>query len=85
MRSGFPDRSVIYDANSIYRDSPRKVMVTQRGCPMMCTFCFHHAWKEKVYNAKNSEYVRKRSVDHVIAEASGHQVQVPPRLRALRG
>ncbi|MCB9911198.1 MAG: B12-binding domain-containing radical SAM protein [Planctomycetes bacterium] len=66
---GFPDRSVIYEANDIYRDSPRKVIVSQRGCPMMCTFCFHHAWKEKVYKAKNSEYVRKRSVDHVIAEA----------------
>lgn len=66
---GFPDRSLVYDAQSIYRDSGRKVIATQRGCPMLCSFCFHHAWKKKVYGAKNSEYVRKRSVDHVIAEA----------------
>ncbi len=66
---GIPDRSLIYDAQTVYRDSPRKVMVSQRGCPMMCTFCFHHAWKEKVYNVKNSEYVRKRSVSHIIEEA----------------
>jgi anaerobic magnesium-protoporphyrin IX monomethyl ester cyclase len=44
------------------------VFVTQRGCPMPCSFCFHHAWKKKVYNVRNSEYVRKRSVGHVIDE-----------------
>ncbi|MBL8802929.1 MAG: B12-binding domain-containing radical SAM protein [Planctomycetes bacterium] len=65
---GFPDRSLIYDAQALYRNSPRKVFLTQRGCPMLCTFCFHHAWKNKIYKAKNSEYVRKRSVGHVIAE-----------------
>jgi len=65
---GFPDRSLIYDAQPLYRNSPRKVVLTQRGCPMLCSFCFHHAWKSKVYGAKNSEYVRKRSVSHVIAE-----------------
>jgi radical SAM superfamily enzyme YgiQ (UPF0313 family) len=65
---GFPDRSVIYDAGAIYRDSDRKVFVTQRGCPMNCSFCFHHALKKKVYASTNAKYVRKRSVDHVIAE-----------------
>ena len=65
---GFPDRDVIYEAGAIYRNTDRKVFVTQRGCPMPCSFCFHHAWKKKVYNARNSEYVRKRSVGHVIAE-----------------
>jgi radical SAM superfamily enzyme YgiQ (UPF0313 family) len=65
---GFPDRSIIYDAGAIYRNSDRKVFVTQRGCPMNCSFCFHHAWKKKVYNVRNKEYTRKRSVSHVIAE-----------------
>ncbi len=65
---GFPDRDVIYEAGDIYRNSDRKVFVTQRGCPMNCSFCFHHAWKKKVYNANNKEYTRKRSVDHVLAE-----------------
>jgi radical SAM superfamily enzyme YgiQ (UPF0313 family) len=65
---GFPDRDLLYDAQPLYRKSSRKVVLTQRGCPMLCSFCFHHAWKNKVYGAKNSEYVRKRSVDHVIAE-----------------
>ena len=35
---------------------------------MPCSFCFHHAMKKKVYNARNSAYVRKRSVSHVIDE-----------------
>jgi anaerobic magnesium-protoporphyrin IX monomethyl ester cyclase len=65
---GFPDREVIYDAAPIYRDTDRKVFVTQRGCPMNCSFCFHHAWKKKIYGVNNKEYTRKRSVDHVIAE-----------------
>jgi anaerobic magnesium-protoporphyrin IX monomethyl ester cyclase len=64
---GFPDRTVLYDAAPLYANSPRKVVVTQRGCPMMCSFCFHHAWK-RVYGATNKQYVRKRSVSHVIAE-----------------
>ena len=65
---GFPDRDIIYEAGDIYANSDRKVFVTQRGCPMNCSFCFHHAWKKKVYGAKNKEYTRKRSVSHVIAE-----------------
>jgi len=65
---GFPDRDVIYEAGDIYGNSDRKVFVTQRGCPMNCSFCFHHAWKKKVYDVRNKEYTRKRTVDHVIAE-----------------
>ena len=65
---GFPDRDIIYEAGDIYRNSDRKVFVTQRGCPMDCSFCFHHAWKRKVYGANNKEYTRKRSVGHVIDE-----------------
>src|SRR5688572_29732591 len=65
---GFPDRAIVYEFGDIYRDSDRKVFVTQRGCPMNCSFCFHHAWKKKVYGANNKEYTRKRSVDHVLAE-----------------
>ncbi len=66
---GFCDRALVYDASHFYRDSERKVIKTDRGCPMNCSFCFHHAWKKKVYNVTNNEYVRRRSVDHVIAEA----------------
>jgi radical SAM superfamily enzyme YgiQ (UPF0313 family) len=74
---GFPDRDIVYEAGAIYRNSDRKVFVTQRGCPMPCSFCFHHAWKKKVYNARNSEYVRKRSVSHVIDEINDVRKRYP--------
>ena len=74
---GFPDRDLVYEAGEIYRSSDRKVFVTQRGCPMNCSFCFHHAWKKKVYDAKNKEYTRKRSVDHVIAEIQAVRAKYP--------
>lgn len=65
---GFPDREVVYEAAAIYRNSDRKVFVSQRGCPMNCSFCFHHAWKKKIYDANNKQYTRKRSVSHLLAE-----------------
>lgn len=65
---GFPDREVVYEAGAIYRDTDRKVFVSQRGCPMPCSFCFHHAMKKKIYNSRNSEYVRKRTVTHLLEE-----------------
>jgi anaerobic magnesium-protoporphyrin IX monomethyl ester cyclase len=65
---GFPDREVVYDAGAIYRESDRKVFVSQRGCPMPCSFCFHHAMKKKIYSSRNSEYVRKRTVGHLLDE-----------------
>jgi radical SAM superfamily enzyme YgiQ (UPF0313 family) len=65
---GFPDRDAIYEAGAIYRDCERKIFLTQRGCLYNCSFCFHHAWRDKLYHAKPRQYLRKRSVDQVIAE-----------------
>ncbi|MCY3001952.1 MAG: radical SAM protein [Planctomycetota bacterium] len=78
---GQPDRDVVYDAAPVYRDCDRKVFVTQRGCPMNCSFCFHHAWKKKVYSANNKEYTRKRSVDHILEEIK--QVRAKYNLKFL--
>jgi radical SAM superfamily enzyme YgiQ (UPF0313 family) len=74
---GFCDRSLVYDAADFYRSSERKVIKTDRGCPMNCSFCFHHAWKKKVYGVTNNEYVRRRSVSHVIEEAQRMKAEYP--------
>jgi radical SAM superfamily enzyme YgiQ (UPF0313 family) len=74
---GFCDRSLVYDAADFYRNSERKVIKTDRGCPMNCSFCFHHAWKKKVYGVTNNEYVRRRSVSHVIEEALRMKAEYP--------
>jgi radical SAM superfamily enzyme YgiQ (UPF0313 family) len=65
---GFPDRETMYRAGALYRDCERKIVLTQRGCLYNCSFCFHHAWRDKVYQAKRTTYLRKRSVEHVLAE-----------------
>jgi radical SAM superfamily enzyme YgiQ (UPF0313 family) len=42
------------------------LMISQRGCPFKCTYCVHHLQRSK---HPNERYLRRRSVDHVIAEA----------------
>jgi radical SAM superfamily enzyme YgiQ (UPF0313 family) len=65
---GFPDREPLYQAGALYRESERKIFLTQRGCLYSCSFCFHHAWRDKLYHAKAREYLRKRTVSHVLEE-----------------
>ncbi len=77
---GFPDREVIYDAAPLYRDSHRKVFVSMRGCPMDCSFCFHHSWRKKLYGTNKVEYVRKRSVSHIIEEVKQVRAKYPLRM-----
>jgi len=42
------------------------VVMTSRGCPYQCTYCFNHAYRE-LYRGKG-RMVRRRSVGHVIQE-----------------
>lgn len=65
---GHPLRDPLYEAGPLYRECERKIFLTQRGCLYNCSFCFHHAWRDKVYKAKPREYLRKRTVADVIAE-----------------
>ena len=76
---GYPDRDLVYDAGEIYRNSDRKVFVSQRGCPMPCSFCCHHAMKKKIYNARNGEYVRKRTV--TLRTGEGYTAPGPRKLK----
>ncbi len=76
---GFPDRAPLYEAGACYRDSDRKIFLTQRGCLYSCSFCFHHAWRDKVYKTKGREYLRKRSVEHVLAEIEDVRSRWPLR------
>ena len=60
-----PDREY-YLRYKIIRDYPSKPIITSRGCPYSCSFCFNHSLK-KIYEGKG-KYLRQRSVDHVFAE-----------------
>ncbi len=65
---GYPLREPLYEAGELYKNCERKIFLTQRGCLYNCSFCFHHAWRDKLYKAKPKEYLRKRSVPEVLAE-----------------
>jgi len=61
----FMERDLFYQY-SILRDNPVKRLISGRGCPYGCAFCFNHSCK-KLYKGKGP-YVRKRSVENVLGE-----------------
>ncbi|MEE9169518.1 MAG: radical SAM protein [bacterium] len=61
----FPDRHLYDTLNKRFDRSVRNV-ITSRGCPFHCTFCFEDAMRE-LYRGKG-KYVRIRRIDKVIEE-----------------
>ena len=61
----FMDRDAYY-RYPMLRDNPVKLLITSRGCPNACTFCFNHS-SMKLYQGKG-RYVRKRSIASVMDE-----------------
>ena len=61
----FPDRS-IFDKYAHYRKMRRRYLITSRGCPYNCSYCFNNSLK-KIVEGKG-KYVRQKSVSNVIEE-----------------
>ncbi|MCK9612279.1 MAG: B12-binding domain-containing radical SAM protein [Bacteroidales bacterium] len=61
----FPDRDLV-NVYSHYKKMQRRDVITSRGCPYNCTYCFNHA--NKAIFRHKGRYVRQRSVDNVIEE-----------------
>lgn len=61
----FPDRDLV-NVYKHYKKMRRRDVISLRGCPYQCTYCYNHAFKD-IYRSKG-KYVRHRSVDNVIAE-----------------
>jgi anaerobic magnesium-protoporphyrin IX monomethyl ester cyclase len=61
-----PDRSLL-DNYPYYRNNPNRLIMTSRGCPFTCSFCFNKKYNE-LYQTKTP--VRRRSVENVISEIS---------------
>lgn len=64
----FPDRH-LYDDLEGRIDRAVRSVITSRGCPYNCTFCFNDSAR-KMYDGKG-RYVRIRSIDKVIEECLG--------------
>lgn len=60
------DRSIYYNRYDFIKKIPIKRVITSRGCPWNCTFCYNRDFK-KLYGA-SGKYLRKRSVESVLAE-----------------
>lgn len=61
----FPDFALVYDNTPMGR-YPLKSIITSRGCPYDCTYCFNAAWR-KIYRGKGA-VVRRHSVKYIIDE-----------------
>lgn len=60
-----PDRDLI-NKYKHYQKMHRRYILTQRGCPYECAYCFNHSYN-KLYQGKG-RIIRKRSVGNVIEE-----------------
>jgi anaerobic magnesium-protoporphyrin IX monomethyl ester cyclase len=60
-----------------YRRLHRRMVLTGRGCPYRCTYCFNHSYND--FYKGNGRIVRKRSVGHVISELQAVREQNHPR------
>src|SRR3990167_766212 len=61
----FPDRE-LYSELKGKIDIKERNLITSRGCPWHCTFCFNDAMRE-LYSGKG-KYIRTRDIDKVLAE-----------------
>lgn len=71
----FPARDVFYQFPAA-RDRKSRVLITARGCPYACTYCYVPKIKE-LYKDCGVKYFRHRSVDSVIQEILGIKEKYP--------
>ncbi|OGG93467.1 MAG: hypothetical protein A2527_01680 [Candidatus Lambdaproteobacteria bacterium RIFOXYD2_FULL_50_16] len=62
----FPDWH-LYDCLEGKIDRTVRTVLTSRGCPYKCTFCFQDAMRQ-MYKTTDGKFVRLREIDRVIAE-----------------
>jgi radical SAM superfamily enzyme YgiQ (UPF0313 family) len=74
-RLPFPDRQVVYEADTLFRSRGKKTFMSMRGCPYACSFCFNHAYNRLTRG--KGDVLRYRSVDNVISEIKAVKAAFP--------
>ena len=62
-----PRREWLYADHEDLAQAPIKNIITSRGCPHRCGYCFNARWND--LHKGQAPWVRRRSVDSVVAEA----------------
>jgi len=62
----FSDRELLYDAHAQSRRTKIKPIITGRGCPYDCAFCFNKAYSD-LYEGRGRRF-RRRSPENVLRE-----------------
>lgn len=75
------DRELYYDVAPNYRFLGMRGFMTGRGCPYDCSYCHNHAFK-KIFRSCG-KIIRRRSVDHVLAEMR-ETLQKDPNVRLIK-
>jgi radical SAM superfamily enzyme YgiQ (UPF0313 family) len=71
----FPNRDIIYSENPGLLQSPIKRIITSRGCPFACSYCFNKKYNA-IYADKGKVY-RSRSPRNIVAEAKAIRDKYP--------
>lgn len=69
----FPDKEIFWRYGCF---SERVYVMTTRGCPYQCTYCFNSYYK-KLSAGSGGAYLRRRSVENVIAELEFFKARYP--------
>jgi radical SAM superfamily enzyme YgiQ (UPF0313 family) len=72
----FADRELVNKYNH-YRKMHRRSVMTSRGCPYQCTYCFNHSYNA-LYKDKG-RVVRRRSIENVMLELKTIKQEHAPR------
>jgi radical SAM superfamily enzyme YgiQ (UPF0313 family) len=77
----FPDRATYYEKVPYCRSSGMRSVMTGRGCPYACSYCFNSAYRKLFQGC--GPIMRRRSVENVLAEIEYLKREFPP-VRLIR-